>query len=1472
MAIPFDIFDQLRLSKSPEFNQLSPEIAAAYANSIRSFLTSEETRKRLMEMGGPEMVARAASIVDVATNPKAIADSRARARNLESRGLHTRVGEGFASALDFLGLGEPLAGLASGLMGGGFTQGGGSINTAATFPPLPAESSNLPLLGEQDPVALAAQMGAFIPPAILAVMTGGAAVGATGLPAVAPATASAVGYGLGGVGMEATRQGLRYFGKDEGIDPSSIAREGLIFGVSGAPMPGGPVVSRILASLATGATAAAAPPLLGQETDPTRVASEALFGLLFGNPKAGKITSADLPGPRLEFDEALAPKIAQPEAAPGKPAPTPKPPELWPEKLEEIAASAPEAEKKNLIDRATAARELSKLPEETLEQLKVLADNDQQLQMVTDALVTKRGQVRAAPDAPPVNTLPPKTYTIDVSTQGERIAGELAKLTVDPGIFKAPKGDPQFNADAISYKAITRAAVEKPPKSTEAKRIMADMPPEKRFELALSLEDARNALKKELNAAGKSVPDEIVLDKMATERLGLKFKKFKDTEEGPVRFEVEFTPTRKFPTPMESIRQMMIDEFDLEARNANQKIVIAVNEGNTQLKQQLEDSLKVIEEQKSKITGSMVPEVPDVDAAKFLFSKMITDMNTNEIGGLLSNLPAPLRPFEAELRASAKAEIAERPAIKQIVNELKAQEAKLVERGELFVADENAVRTTPVGATAKKKLTPEEQLRKRAAISDVKIDKLPNGMYDLTVNGVNLLSGTRAEIDQMLRDVDAAITNKRPAKGVKRAAVEVAAKRKNITVQQLGEGKVQMINRETGEVMVHNNLQEATEHIASVPTKPASELIPGGDLILPGANGSIGGPGGDGRIVFDIPDTPKGKFPEKLHQTFGTKGELFARMEDATNVPVWSKGWAPLSRAMNARDAWQGPNSILLGQALKGVKANRMRIVNDLLITAPKWKRMVQDGLNASVAEIKAAERLRLWFRGVLDLDNKSLDKFLYEVLPTFRSVGGDPTKVTTDWAFDGSLRMILDDIFKGYIKLEEPNARVLATDILHSVGREKFLREPLGQVRELTDYLTSQTRVPGIDPVQRRQADAMRMLLEEFTDLAAFGASAGEGTARLLQSFFGGLKERGLIKEIPTAKDVDRFATELTAYTSGAALSMRPAVAFRNMFQRMLTGNQIGYDNLFAGWKKSYTPEGRRAVEEAGIFNQPVTFLMDELLNAFQGEHRIREMVLKGQSWGMKPYRNIEFNNRAVTYLSGMEAIARHAELLKAGKVNEFLLRTGLALEPRFIQRQVLKSLNNVPIGAWDEAVRKAGDAFGKRLVETTQFVYHRANAPGWMTTIPGRFMGQFGMWNVGYAEHMIRSLKNGLGDGNDVSAIASRHFLYRMLGTSLGLSALGYLFGVDTSSWNRANPLDINIGPWAGVLRDMWTLGANTDDQFGRRLAERNLERTINTFWFPFGGALQDIGQSTEYNDPLSRMLVLLGFTVPKDKKDLL
>ena len=865
--------------------------------------------------------------------------------------------------------------------------------------------------------------------------------------------------------------------------------------------------------------------------------------------------------------------------------------------------------------------------------------------------------------------------------------------------------------------------------------------------------------------------------------------------------------------------------------------------------------------------------------------------------------PKQSKEFLAELSPEQRKELWSRiepvPDPKFKPGPVEIQAARQIRQGEAVSGVSAKGRKTARGLSFR-------DLQAKAREFDAQIREAEDGGFLGIGGGREVELPTLKDVNKYLSEVEDlanGIVPKKPTQPV----VDTAAMRKLKQVIHTGKGKYDVVDSVTGEVQKVVTLKAAAKLLAEAKLPEAIELVPGAKHLRSDQPASVGGPSHQGRFPVDPSDAT---FPGGFVKFAATKGKVMQMMEDASGSPVWSQVWEPGQRAQQVRDAWQTPHYVSLRGALKGVRAGRKQLVQDLFIAGDKLPQVAQE-MGAKAVEIKAVRELEKFYKDLLNLNNKELKFIQEEMIPAFRESGGSPLNLKIKGKLPESMVNVVEDIMKGRIHMEEPNAQVLASELILAQGRHKFMRP----FREQADVIKRQLKQDIVRKGQTakgsQQATNMLAVVNDYVDnvVHGFGGNTGASISKAMNAVQDAFVKTGLLKKEGkwTAREVDSISQQFASHVSMTALSARPAMAVRNYFQRLLPGYSVGFPRIWKAQKEAITPEGFQLIKESGVIPREVLFLADDIAQGLTPDVSIprsikeipaqaialKDSLLKLQRAGLWLYRKADHGNRGVSYLAGRGSVMEHAKLLlpdpRSGKISaaghkKFMVETGLAGKPQVVQKRVLRFLENSDAAAWDINVQKAGREYGIRLAQESQFVYNKANAPQWMQGVPGRMFGQFGMWPIAYAEFMIQGTKGASfplapivtrlgaqigGRAAEVSAadIAASNFALRAIMVGGATTLVGVATGIDTSSFNRTNPMNFEGGPQWQAARDLVTSVSGAGNEFDRSQAAANLTRFIVSNGTPFGAAAQDARQAIEAADegniPKAIALVL-GFNI--------
>jgi hypothetical protein len=352
--------------------------------------------------------------------------------------------------------------------------------------------------------------------------------------------------------------------------------------------------------------------------------------------------------------------------------------------------------------------------------------------------------------------------------------------------------------------------------------------------------------------------------------------------------------------------------------------------------------------------------------------------------------------------------------------------------------------------------------------------------------------------------------------------------------------------------------------------------------------------------------------------------------------------------------------------------------------------------------EMEAALAMRQWYKDVFGMDKAELHRFLHEGIPKLREVNGDLSKLK-DYTLPKGMAELIPSLDDGFLSMHDDSALGVARDVLHSLGRERYMREVVANGRAMLRQLSS---VSQKDPTNRQLYDGAKEVLGTYLDTVT---NRVPNDAAMLSEAFGQwsgfLKKLRLIEgDTITPKDIERLAMMGTSWYGGLAMSGRLALVVRNLTQSMLSAPKVGFLNAARGVKAAINagPEGRAELVKAGIINEPAMWSF--------------------ASW----YRGADQFNRAATYFAGKRALEHAwAKYQKGGAkdIETFYVDSGLAGDSKSFRRDIARMLGR---GQLEEAAHE----YGKHVSRITQYLYSRPNVPQAFQGVKGRMFGQFGIW----------------------------------------------------------------------------------------------------------------------------------------------
>ena len=606
-------------------------------------------------------------------------------------------------------------------------------------------------------------------------------------------------------------------------------------------------------------------------------------------------------------------------------------------------------------------------------------------------------------------------------------------------------------------------------------------------------------------------------------------------------------------------------------------------------------------------------------------------------------------------------------------------------------------------------------------------------------------------------------------------------------------------------------------------------------------------------------------------QTFGLMRDSMKKVEGAfidpstnvSTVPLWSMFGEPILKAERASRVWMSDKTRALDAIGKRFKSGDGEDILAGILSDDPGK----FGYRLPARNKKVAQDMEKWMVGTLQeagLTSKQANTFLKQDMPQLRGVKGDFNRLSSMDLYPVSFQPFFKDMQEGMLSAGQNNAYAFAHDLMNLSARAQFMNPTARAANKALNQMTF-----GNKKMASADRDAIRHLARTMLkDVTEFQPKAHEQATVFINDF---MKKIGLSKEMD-ANTTQRWARNLTSWYGGVAMAGRPALVARNMTQVLLPGLKVGFGELPKALKQVYG-SGRKDIISRALKDLGIPEKGENL--AFFGQEgapvagRIANTLRDMQRQGLRPYRWADrVNNRVTTYQMGLNSVNQHGAEFQAGKIDwdTFLMRTGLKGSHTVDQLKIKQLIGKgKDIGSLDRAARE----YGKILVEDTQFIYNGSNAPSVFRGNVGRLFGQFGTWPIAFTEYMWQNTMGG--GGQDWAS----KFMSRWAVQKAALMGMGAGLGVDTSSWNYANPLTFQGGPWFQAIRDVSILGTS-QSEFDRRKARSGVRRMFGHMGTPFmtsafnplGGLTTDFLQAQAERDPLQATLLGLGFNLQSTK----
>ena len=565
---------------------------------------------------------------------------------------------------------------------------------------------------------------------------------------------------------------------------------------------------------------------------------------------------------------------------------------------------------------------------------------------------------------------------------------------------------------------------------------------------------------------------------------------------------------------------------------------------------------------------------------------------------------------------------------------------------------------------------------------------------------------------------------------------------------------------------------------------------------------------------------------------------------EVKNLPGYTRVFLPMFNAMNKASKWRQEQSARLTNISKDMDTGDTENVLAAIIdpAAGAWH-------NLTAKQLKQGQALKkLWsdmLQETAGLSKADAERFITKDFAALREAGGDLNRFGgIRNSYPKSFHPMFEEIMNGGINVNNSNAYGVTWDFIHMGERMKWLRpahaeattevaswEFLKNVSK-DDKLFGMSQAKGFLDHAIQQRDSQRTY---FTNT--------------IQNTFNRMnKVLGRDKIDIDSDTINRWASNMSSWYGGMAMAYRPALAVRNMSQVLLPMSVVGYARGGRALKMIYGKDRDKFIREAlddldlAVTGENAVYL-GEGAEGHLGRKLFRD-VKRMQNFGMKPFRWADrVNNRATTYWMGRLAIQEEYPALAAAIKRKdpkawemFMFRTGLKGRTKVDQDRIHALL----MGRERPDITTAAREFGKELVYDTQFVYDAGNAPLAFRGTAGRMFGQFGTWPLSFTEFMHQNIA-GAGDNAWTQKFLGNYAIGKGALTGVGLAT-----GVDTSSWNFANPLTFQGGPWFQTMRDLTVLGTS-QNEFERRQARGLVNRMFGVTGTPYTTVFNPLGSVT-------------------------
>jgi hypothetical protein len=456
-----------------------------------------------------------------------------------------------------------------------------------------------------------------------------------------------------------------------------------------------------------------------------------------------------------------------------------------------------------------------------------------------------------------------------------------------------------------------------------------------------------------------------------------------------------------------------------------------------------------------------------------------------------------------------------------------------------------------------------------------------------------------------------------------------------------------------------------------------------------------------------------------------------------------------------------------------------------------------------------------------------------------------------------------------------ELDAFKIARQLFRGVATEKYVRPNWNLVA--TQFKALEKEMPGTlkNVFQRymfetlHYPDAMRV---------GFGSMMTQTKMKLEQSRW--FKKVG--DRLPANFENMDFVGTLTGLNYQANLGWNPGSIIRQYMQTLqTTAPIIGLGDSYKGIAqgiKWYSDEAvQKYYETRGVVTRDIEHERFREVNKTMGQWdpkgytgKAKELFDTLRTKGTAHFKTADDFNRIVAYEGMTQHATKHAEAYVKGKISW----------EQFLQKSKLDMLD-VPDGGTIKTVKAALDAgevdkgvgvMALEFTDITQFKYSRGNAPYFMQSTMGRFLGQYGTWPMWFTSFM-RDLAMRGSIQNRVTALGR----WAAINSAVFYGAAS-VFGVDMSRWSFFAPLAYGGGPFmemgmqaTSATTDALTPGGSADvvDQIqASRFNQNIITQTTPLPWITMNQSFQAIeaARKGEWSQAIRRAL---GFPGLKEDK---